>query len=81
MEMPGQPPAEQMPCLFCGGARHVQSKCTLYIQARNAQAKATSDKVAAKKAAAEAKAAERQAAAAAAAGGTSIQTMGPPPQP
>lgn len=83
-ELPGAPPAEQMPCLFCGGARHVQSKCTLYIQARNAQAKATAEKVAGKKAAADAKAAERQAAAAAtaaaaAAGGTpSIQTMGPP---
>ena len=82
-EVPGMPPAEQMPCLFCGGAKHVQSKCTLYIQARNAQAKATSDKVASKKAAAEAKAAERQAAAAAAAAGAgpSIQTMGPPAQP
>jgi len=67
MEMPGLQPAEQMPCLFCGGAKHVQSKCTLYIQARNAQAKATAEKVAAKKAAAEAKAAEKQAAAAAAA--------------
>ena len=73
-EMPPAP-AEQIPCLFCGG-KHVQSKCTLYIQARNAQAKATAEKVAAKKAAAEAKAAEKAAAAAAA--GSSTPPVGTP---
>jgi hypothetical protein len=66
-ELPGEP-AEQMPCRFCGGAKHVQSKCTLYIQARLAQSKANAEKVATKRqVAADKKLAAELAAAAAAA--------------
>lgn len=62
---PAGPSAEQMPCIFCGGAKHVQSKCTLYLAAKKAQAQANAEKIAEKRAATAAKAAEKAAAAAA----------------
>ena len=65
-------PAEQMPCLFCGAPKHSQSKCTLYIQARNQTMKQKQEQAASKRAAAEAKAAEKAATAAAAAAAAGV---------
>ena len=68
-------PAEQTPCAFCQG-NHVQSKCTKYIQARNAEAKRSAEVSATRRQTAEARKAEAAAASAAAAAAAAGATLG-----